>query len=50
MTDIETILKTYKTIAVVGLSPKSHRASHRVSEYMKSQGYRMCWVKKPIHP
>jgi predicted CoA-binding protein len=48
MTDIETILKTYKTIAVVGLSPKSHRASHRVSEYMKSQGYRIVPVRPGI--
>jgi len=48
MADIEQILKTYKTIAVVGLSPKSHRASHRVSEYMKSQGYRIVPVRPGI--
>ena len=46
MADIETILKNYRTIAVVGLSPKPERASHRVSAYMKSQGYRIV----PIRP
>jgi len=48
MADIETILNNYKTIAVVGLSPKPHRASHRVSAYMKSQGYRIVPVRPGI--
>lgn len=48
MADIETILKNYKTIAVVGLSPKPDRPSHRVSEYMKSQGYRIIPVRPGI--
>jgi len=44
--DILHILKTCKTIAVVGLSPKVHRDSYEVSEYMQSQGYRII----PINP
>ena len=44
--DILHILKTSKTIAVVGLSPKVHRDSYEVAEYMQSQGYRII----PINP
>ena len=44
--DILHILKTCKTIAVVGLSPKLHRDSYEVAEYMQSQGYRII----PINP
>ena len=44
--DILHILKTCKTIAVVGLSPKVHRDSYEVAEYMQSQGYRIV----PINP
>ena len=40
------ILKSCKTIAVVGLSPKAHRDSYEVAEYMQSQGYRIV----PINP
>jgi uncharacterized protein len=40
------ILKTCKTIAVVGLSPKVHRDSYEVAEYMQSHGYRIV----PINP
>ncbi len=46
MADIERILKSYRTIAVVGLSPKPDRPSHRVSAYMQSAGYRVV----PVHP
>jgi hypothetical protein len=49
MPDTATILKTYKTIAVVGLSPNPMRPSHGVSEYMKHQGYRIIPVN-PGHP
>lgn len=38
---IEHLLKTAKTIAVVGLSPKVARASYEVAEYMQSNGYRI---------
>jgi predicted CoA-binding protein len=34
------------TIAVVGLSPKPHRDSYRVSQYMRARGYRIV----PINP
>ena len=44
--DILHILTTCKTIAVVGLSPKVHRDSYEVAEYMQSQGYRII----PINP
>jgi uncharacterized protein len=35
-----------KTIAVVGLSPKPHRDSFRVTKYMQDQGFRIV----PINP
>lgn len=44
--NIEHLLKTAKTIAVVGLSPKVARASYEVAEYMQSNGYRIL----PINP
>lgn len=40
------ILKTSRTIAVVGLSNKRHRPSYGVSQYMKSAGYKII----PINP
>lgn len=40
------ILKTCRTIAVVGLSPKAHRDSYEVAEYMQAQGYRIV----PVNP
>ena len=40
------ILKHTHTIAVVGLSPKPHRASFGVSRYMQAQGYRII----PVNP
>jgi len=43
--DIESILKSYKTIAVVGLSPDPGRASNRVAAYMQSAGYRIVPVR-----
>ena len=44
--EIKTILKTYKTIAVVGLSPKEDRPSFGVSKYLQSVGYRII----PVNP
>ncbi|CAA9231862.1 MAG: O-acetylhomoserine sulfhydrylase / O-succinylhomoserine sulfhydrylase [uncultured Chloroflexia bacterium] len=35
-----------KTIAVVGLSDKSHRASYRIAHYLQQQGYRIV----PVNP
>jgi predicted CoA-binding protein len=49
MTDdatIRHILATCKTVAVVGLSPKPHRASFDVSRYMQAHGWRII----PINP
>ncbi|HWR50302.1 MAG TPA: CoA-binding protein [Bryobacteraceae bacterium] len=43
---IAELLKGAKTIAVVGLSSRPMRASYGVSEYMKSQGYRII----PVNP
>ena len=44
--DIDNILKTSHTIAVVGLSPKADRPSHEVAQYMQGHGYRII----PVHP
>ena len=40
------ILTRYRTVAVVGLSPKPHRDSYEVSRYMQAQGWRII----PINP
>jgi uncharacterized protein len=44
--EIAEILRRYKTIAVIGLSPKPDRPSHSVSVYMKDHGYRII----PVNP
>ena len=48
MNSIEEIKKIFqmKTIAVVGMSPKSERPSHYVAMYMKEQGYNII----PVNP
>ncbi|MBF0193786.1 MAG: CoA-binding protein [Magnetococcales bacterium] len=43
--DIITLLKESKTIAVVGLSPKTNRASFRIASYMQQAGYRIIPVR-----
>ena len=43
---IQQSLADCHTIAVVGLSPKAHRDSFRVSKYMQDQGFRIV----PINP
>ena len=43
---IRHILATCRTVAVVGLSPKPHRASFDVSRYMQAQGWRII----PVNP
>lgn len=40
------ILTTCRTVAVVGLSPKMHRDSFHVSQYMQAQGWRVV----PVNP
>lgn len=44
--EIAELLRTSKTIAVVGLSSKRHRPSYGVTEYMQRQGYRII----PVNP
>lgn len=40
------ILTHCRTVAVVGLSPKAHRESYRVSQYMQAHGWRII----PVNP
>ena len=40
------ILKNAKTIVVVGLSPKPHRASNQVAKYLQDKGYKII----PVYP
>jgi predicted CoA-binding protein len=46
MTSIPDIIKRSRTIAVVGLSFKPHRASYSVANYMQAHGYRIL----PVNP
>ncbi len=43
---IAELLRSARTIAVVGLSPKPFRASYGVSEFLQSAGYRVI----PVNP
>lgn len=43
---IDDILRTCRTIAVVGLSSNQARPSYRVASYMQAQGYRVI----PVNP
>ena len=43
---ISHILSSYHTWAVVGCSPDSGRASHRVARFLQAHGYRVI----PVHP
>src|SRR4029077_1360729 len=43
---IRRILNTSKTIAIVGLSPRSEGPSHFVGSYLNSEGYRVI----PVNP
>ena len=45
-TAVRNSLVNCKTIAVVGLSPKPHRDSFRVAQYMQAHGFRIV----PINP
>ena len=44
--NIEKILTSYKTIAVVGLSADAGKASHEVASYLQKAGYRIV----PVNP
>lgn len=43
--ELKEILTHYKTVAVVGISPKEDRPSYRVASYLKSKGYRIVPVR-----
>ena len=43
--DIGKILQNSESIAVLGLSPKPARDSHRVAKYLKTQGYKIIPVR-----
>jgi len=42
---IQEILRTSRTVAVVGLSPKPERDSHRVGRYLLEKGYEVIPVR-----
>lgn len=44
--EVKAILRNYKVVAVVGLSPKPERPSFRVAQYLKDHGYRIV----PVNP
>lgn len=46
MSDVQTILNTARTIAVVGISDKPDRAAHSVPAYLQANGYRII----PVNP
>ena len=46
MSQIDDILRSYRTIAVVGLSGRRFRPSYGVAEYMQKAGYRII----PVNP
>jgi len=46
MLNTASVLRSARTIAVVGLSSKRYRPSHGVAEYMQSSGYRII----PVNP
>ena len=46
MSNIASVLRSARTIAVIGLSSKRYRPSHGVAEYMQSAGYRII----PVNP
>ncbi len=43
---IDEMLQTARTIAVVGMSDKPHRASHNIGRYLDANGYRVL----PVNP
>ena len=44
--DVKDILTKYRTVAVVGVSRDPSKDSHRVAEYLQSQGFRVI----PVNP
>jgi len=39
--DIKKILTSYRTVAIVGASPKPERPSYRVADFLKKEGFRV---------
>ena len=46
MSEIDRVLQTCRTVAVVGLSPRPDRDSHGVAQYLQEQGIRII----PVNP
>jgi predicted CoA-binding protein len=44
--EIRAILEKYRTVAIVGLSPKPERDSHKVAKYLRENLYRIV----PVNP
>ena len=44
--EIKAILEQYKTVAILGLSPKPERDSYKVAKYLKENRYRIV----PVNP
>jgi len=44
--EIKEIFSNTKTIAILGLSPDTSKASHRVAKYLKEQGFKIV----PVYP
>ena len=44
--EIKSVLESYRTVAVVGLSRDPDKASYRVAQYLESVGYRII----PVNP
>jgi len=43
--EIKEVLRSSKTVAVIGISPKEDRPSYGVASYLKSKGYRVIPVR-----
>jgi predicted CoA-binding protein len=43
--ELKDVLRTCKTVAVVGISPKEDRPSYIVASYLKSKGFRIILVR-----
>lgn len=43
---VDTILRSAKTVAVLGMSDKPHRASYNIGRYLAANGYRVL----PVNP
>ena len=43
---LRSLMESVRRIAVVGLSPKPHRDSHRVARYLQDRGYEVV----PVYP